>query len=60
MGIAALSWCAFISIGLKRLTLSYNKHIHDEALAAFTQCTELNTLNLDYTDVPEAKALSCL
>lgn len=56
VGIAALSRCAFFTIKLKRLNLSYNKFIHDEALAAFAQCTELNTLNLDHTDVSEAKA----
>ncbi|KAF9960244.1 hypothetical protein BGZ65_012609 [Modicella reniformis] len=56
-GIAMLGRCTFFSSKLKRLNLGFNKHIHDEALAAFTQCNELNTLNLENTDVSEEKAL---
>ncbi|KAG0327426.1 hypothetical protein BGZ99_007646 [Dissophora globulifera] len=56
-GIMLLGRCAFFAIKLKRLNLGYNKYIHDEALAVFTQCKELTTLNLEYTDVSEEKAL---
>ncbi|KAG0309204.1 hypothetical protein BGZ98_004504 [Dissophora globulifera] len=57
VGIMLLGRCAFFAIKLKRLNLGYNKYIHDEALAVFTQCKELTTLNLEYTDVSEEKAL---
>lgn len=56
-GIATLARSAFFSIKLKRLNLGYNKYIHDGALVALTRCEELTTLNLEYTDVSEAKAL---
>ncbi|KAF9916394.1 hypothetical protein BX616_003862 [Lobosporangium transversale] len=56
-GIIKLSKSAFFSMKLKRLNLGFNKYIHDEALAVFTQCHELHTLNLEYTDVTEERAL---
>ncbi|KAF9194514.1 hypothetical protein BGZ49_003166 [Haplosporangium sp. Z 27] len=55
-GIILLGKCAFFSTKLKRLNLGYNKFIHDEALAVFTRCQELNTLNLEYTDVSQERA----
>ncbi|KAF8952373.1 hypothetical protein BGZ46_003500, partial [Entomortierella lignicola] len=54
-GIILLGKCAFFSAKLKRLNLGYNKFIHDEALAVFTRCQELNTLNLEYTDVSQER-----
>ncbi|KAF9992133.1 hypothetical protein BGZ79_003470, partial [Entomortierella chlamydospora] len=57
VGIVHLGKCAFFSVKLKRLNLGYNKYIHDEALAVFTRCHELNTLNLEYTDVSQERAL---
>ncbi|KAG0254467.1 hypothetical protein BG011_005769 [Mortierella polycephala] len=56
-GVIQLGKCAFFSLKLKRLNLSNNKFIHDEALACFTQCKELNSLNLEYTDVTDQGAL---
>ncbi|KAG0368675.1 hypothetical protein BC939DRAFT_529193 [Gamsiella multidivaricata] len=56
-GMMLLGKCAFFSIKLKRLNLGYNKYIHDEALTVFIRCNELNTLNLEYTDVSEERAL---
>ncbi|KAF9352997.1 hypothetical protein BGX26_009225 [Mortierella sp. AD094] len=57
VGMARLGKCAFFSVKLKRLNLGYNKYIHDEALAVFTRCHGLNTLNLEYTDVSQERAL---
>ncbi|KAF9182229.1 hypothetical protein BGZ50_005062 [Haplosporangium sp. Z 11] len=56
-GVIQLGRCAFFSLKLKRLNLGYNMFIHDEALVCFTQCKELNTLNLEYTDVTDQGAL---
>lgn len=56
-GIIILARCAFFTLKLKRLNLGYNKHVHDAALAVFVRCDELTTLNLEYTDVSEEKAL---
>ncbi|KAG0199285.1 hypothetical protein BGX28_007427 [Mortierella sp. GBA30] len=57
VGVVSLGKCAFFSLRLKRLNLGYNQFIHDEALAIFTRCKELTTLNLEYTDVSEERAL---
>ncbi|KAF9106651.1 hypothetical protein BGX27_009066 [Mortierella sp. AM989] len=56
-GMVLLGRCGFFSIKLKRLNLGYNKFIHDEALPVFARCHELNTLNLEYTDVSQERAL---
>ncbi|KAF9582791.1 hypothetical protein BGW38_010756 [Lunasporangiospora selenospora] len=56
-GVIALSKCAFFGLVLKRLSLGYNKYIHDEALTVFVRCLGLSTLNLEHTDVSEQKAL---
>ncbi|KAG0349880.1 hypothetical protein BG005_010590 [Podila minutissima] len=57
VGVLTLGRSSFFKLRLKRLNLGYNQYIHDEALAAFTVCNGLITLNLDHTDVSEQKAL---
>jgi hypothetical protein len=56
-GMNSLGRCAFFTLTLKRLHLGHNPFIHDEALPIFSRALELNSLNLEYTDVTEAKAL---
>lgn len=57
VGVNLLGRSAFFSLKLKRLNLKNNPFIHDEALAVFSHCNSLNTLNLDNTDVTEVAAL---
>lgn len=57
VGVNHLGRSAFFSLKLKRLNLKNNPFIHDEALAVFSHCNSLNTLNLDNTDVTEVAAL---
>ncbi|KAG0284119.1 hypothetical protein BGZ96_011519 [Linnemannia gamsii] len=57
VGVNHLGRSAFFSLKLKRLNLKNNPFIHDEALAVFSHCNSLNTLNLDNTDVTEIAAL---
>jgi len=56
-GINNLGRCAFFTLNLKRLHLGQNPFIHDESLLVLARALELTSLNLQNTDVTEAKAL---
>ncbi|GJJ74481.1 hypothetical protein EMPS_06839 [Entomortierella parvispora] len=56
-GMNSLGRCAFFTLNLKRLHLGENPFIHDEALLVLARALELTSLNLQNTDVTEAKAL---